>query len=346
MVGASLIEKLRRRVSSVRHQRRFQRSLEHMHGPSHLDTPTDAVVVVALVRDGMFYLDAFLRHYRTLGAAQFVFCDNGSTDGTIERLKAEPDVVILRSDLPWGEIENTFRTYAARRYASGRWCLFADMDEMFAFEGDAQIGLPGLTRYLQDQGHTALVAQMLEMMPEGPLSDAATLRYEQALEAFCWYDLRAVERHSYHDPSIGFSWFLQQNRLSNPQIEMLFGGLRKRVFDEHCCLTKHPLVRVVDGVEPGVHPHAAAQVRVADFTALIRHYKFAVDAAARDADTIRRQAISHGEDRQRQARFETDPQLSLWSDQTRRFDGLETLYKAGFLVRSEAFTRHLEQVKA
>ncbi len=303
------------------------------------------MIVVALVRDGMFYLDAFLRHYRALGAAQFVFCDNGSTDGTVERLKREKDVVILRCDLPWGEIENTFRRYAAERYAKGRWCLFADMDEMFEFEGAAQIGLPGLTRYLQDHGHSALMAQMLEMFPEGPLSAAAKLSYEQALETFCWYDLRAVERHGYHDPAIGFSWFLTGNRLANPKVEMLFGGLRKRVFGEQCCLSKHPLVRVVDGVEPGVHPHASAGVRVADFTALIRHYKFAGDTTARDADTIRRNAIPHGEDRQRQARFEAEPDLSLWSDQAERFQGFEPLYQAGFLIRSDAFTAYLEEAR-
>jgi len=345
MAGASLIDKIRRRVSSARHQRRFLTSIQHLHGPERAETPQDAVIVVALVRDGMFYLDAFLRHYRALGAAQFVFCDNGSTDGTIERLKTETDVVILRSDLPWGEIENDFRRYGAERYARGRWCLLADMDEMFAFEGDAQIGLPGLTRYLQDQNYTTLVAQMLEMVPQGPLNDAAKLSYEQALEAFKWYDLRGIERYDYHDPAIGFSWFLEGNTVDTPAIQMLFGGLRKRVFGEHCCLTKHPLVHVVDTVEPGVHPHAAAQVNVADFTALIRHYKFAGDTAARDADTLLRGAIPHGEDRQRLGRFKANPTLSLWSDQAQQFNGIAPLYEADFLVRSEAFTRYLEQVR-
>lgn len=309
-------------------RRRFEASVRHLHGPTAPDTAMDAVIVVALVRDGMFYLDAFLRHYRALGAARFVFCDNGSTDGTVVRLKTEADCVVLQSRLPWGEIENDFRHYAAQRHAPGRWCLYADMDEIFVWDE----GLPALAGRMQAQGATALVAQMLEMVPQGPLTEAAKLSYEEALGAFVWYDLRQIECRDYHDPEIGFSWFLAQNSLASDQVRMLFGGLRARVFGENCCLTKHPFVRVAKGVAPGVHPHAAAHVAVADFTALIKHYKFAGDVAARDAATVARGAIPHGEDRARLARLAKEPELSLWSAEALRFDGLEPLYAAGFLI--------------
>ena len=346
MPDVSLITRARYWWAEMLHRRRFLRSVRHLHGPVAPDTPPDAVVVVALVRDGMYFLDEFLTHYRRLGAAQFVFCDNGSSDGTIERLKTEPDTVILQSLLPWGEIENDLRRLAAERYAPGRWCLYADMDELFDFEGADQIGLPGLTRYLQAQGHTALVAQMLEMFPSEPLFAVTGLSYAQAVAAFDWYDLRQVLHRSYHDPETAFSWYLRRNTLSDPRIEMLFGGTRKRVFGEDCCLTKHPLVHVGGGVQPGVHPHAATGVSLADFTALIRHYKFAGNVAARDADTVARGAIPHGEDRARLARFERDADLTLWSGEAQRFSGLGPLYDQGFLIRSPAFTRYLEEERS
>lgn len=330
---SSVIGRITDRVARARAQRRFLASLSHLHGPRAADTPMDAVIVVALVRDGMFYLDAFLQHYRGLGAAQFVFCDNGSTDGTVERLASERDCAVLRSDLPWGEVENLFRRHAAERYAPGRWCLFADMDEMFAFDGDITHGLPGLSRALDAGGHTALVAQMLELVPQAPLSEAAGWTYPQALEAYHWYDLRDVERLDYHDPDIGFAWYLAQNSLSNGEVKIMFGGLRKRVFGEWCCLTKHPLVKLMGGALPGVHPHASAHVRCAPFTGLIRHYKFAGDTAARDADTVARGVIPHGEDRARLDRLKAAPDMTLWSEDMQRFEGLEPLYEAGFLLR-------------
>lgn len=336
MAGGSIIGRLKARRERAQHKRRFVRSVEVLHEGAPV---AEGVTVVALVRDGMFYLDEFLAHYRKLGAVRFVFCDNGSTDGTVARAMAEPDTVMLRSALPWGEIENDFRRYAAERYCRGQWCLFADMDEIF----EAGAGLDVLTRYLEANGYTALVAQMLEMFPQTPLRDAAGLSYREALAAFEWYDLREVERCGYHDEETGFSWFLQGNTVPDARIGILFGGTRRRVFGERCCLTKHPLVRLADGVEPGVHPHAAAHVACADFTALIRHYKFAGDTAARDADTVARAAIPHGEDRARLDRFAADPGLRLWTPEAQRFDGLAPLQKAGFLLRSDAFERFCKE---
>ena len=333
------------RFARDRQRARFLRSVRHLHGAPLAGDDPDAVVVVALVRNGAYYLDAFLRHYRGLGAAQFVFCDNGSTDETLDRVRAEPDTVLLQSTLRWGEVENLFRRHAAETFAAGRWCLFADMDEIFDFPGADRIGLRGLAAYLRSNGYTALVAQMLEMFPDAPLSEMAGLSYDQALARFTHYDLRRIEARAYHDPTLDFAWFLRDNTIGSDAIQVMFGGVRKRVFDEDCCLTKHPLIRVDGQTVPGLHPHCAANVACADMTALIRHYKFAGDPVARDRDTLARGAIAHGEDRKRLERFSDRPELTLWSDAARRFDGLDSLADQGFLVRSPAFAEFLENTQ-
>lgn len=345
MTGAVLsrVARLRRKLARARHRRRFLGSVAHLSGPQDPVAALDKVTVVALVRDGMFYLEAFLAHYRALGAARFVFCDNGSSDATVERLAVEPDCTVLRSTLPWGEIENDFRRHAAERFAPGRWCLFADMDEIFTIDGADRIGLDGLTRYLDRHGYTALVAQMLEMFAPMSLREAGELPYAEALRAFDHYDLRDVRCRPYHDPGIGFSYFLESNTVASPDIGVLFGGIRARVFGENCCLTKHPLVRVMADVQPGIHPHAAAHVACSDFTALIKHYKFANAPARRDADTLARGAVPHGEDAQRLQHYDSDPDLTLWTEQAQLFAGLRPLQEAGFLVRSEAYERYLNE---
>ncbi len=340
----SFTQRLRSKLAKARHRKRFRRSVKHLHGPMQPQVGAQDVIVIALVRDGGFYLDAFLEHYRQLGAAHFVFCDNGSTDSTLNQLRREGDCTVVQSTLPWGEIENDFRRYAAETCAPGHWCLYADMDEIFTFERATQIGLPGLTRYLDVHGYTALMAQMLEMFPRMTLHDAGQLSYEEALSEFDHYDLREITQHAYHDPEIGFAWFLQDNTTSNPDIPMLFGGTRARVFGEACCLTKHPLVKVLPGVMPGVHPHAAANVACADMSALILHYKFTNAPMARDADTAARGVIPHGEDHKRLDRFRSDPDLTLWSDQAERYAGLRPLQDAGFLHRSDVFDAYLHEV--
>jgi len=338
----SFWSRARAKLQYFRHRIRFRTSVRLLHGPPAPNTPADAVIIVALVRNGSFYLDEFLQHYRGLGAAQFVFCDNGSSDGTIARLQGEPDTVVLQSRLPWGEIESDFRRYAAERYAPGRWCLFADMDEIFDFEGAGRIGLPGLTQYLTQHGYSAVVAQMLEMFPEASLSDAAGKPYRDVLSQFRYYDLGQIVEYDYHDgENIGFSYFLGNNTVASSDIKVCFGGIRHKVFDEMCCLTKHPLVHVTGAVQPGVHPHCAANVVCADFTALIRHYKFANDPFGRDADTINRKAIPHGEDQKRVAVFQQAPQLSLFSETAKTWAGVTTLYEQGFLVRSQDFSAHV-----
>jgi hypothetical protein len=337
----NLLEKLSRRVRRWREGRRFKRSLRHVQGTTGpLGQPGD-VVVVALVRDGVYYLEDFLRYYRDLGAAGFFFCDNGSSDGTLERLRDEADCVVLQSTLPWGEVENRFRNHAAKAHCAGRWCLYADMDEQFTFEGAGRIGLPGLVRYLERQGHTALVAQMLEMFPDCPLKAAAEWSFAESVERFRFHDLQGVDRYDYHSPELSFRYALGRNSLANERIKVMFGGVRGRVFGEACCLTKHPLVFVGEGVEPGVHPHASAGVSCAEFTALIRHYKFAGDAAARDADTLARGVSVHGEDAKRLEAL-GDAGLSLWSEAAREDQSFAALEAEGFMVRSEGYLRYLE----
>lgn len=337
----SLLEKLSRRWRLWREGRRFKRSLRHVQGAAGPVGQPGDVVVVALVRDGAYYLEDFLRYYRGLGAAGFVFCDNGSSDGTLERLREEADCVVLQSTLPWGEVENRFRNHAAKVHCAGRWCLYADMDEQFTFEGAERIGLPGLVRYLESRGQTALVAQMLEMFPDGPLRAAAGWSLAESVERFRFHDLREVARYDYHSPEVSFRYALGQNSVSSDRIKVMFGGVRKRVFGEDCCLTKHPLVFVGEGVEPGVHPHASAGVICADFTGLILHYKFAGDAAARDADTLARGVSVHGEDAKRLEAF-ADEGLSLWSDAAREDQSFAALEAEGFMVRSEGYLRYLE----
>ena len=329
---APLADRLRKRLMRELHRLRLLASIRHLRGPRARVASRDEPVLITLVRDGAYYLDAFMAHYRGLGIRHFVFVDNGSEDETLDRLKSEQGVAILQSHLPWGAFENDLRAYAARRYGQDRWCLIADMDELFCFADTPGAKLPALTRQLEDAGYSGLMAQMLEMFPKAPLSAVAQLPYEAVLDQFSYCDISSVKAYDYTAAQTGLTYFLQQNTGATQEMKFQYGGIRGKVFGENCCLTKHPLFFLGPGVGPAVHPHVSTGLHLAPWTALIKHYKFANDALVRDRKSLAQASISHGEDRLRVDVLQANSNLSLWSETARPFPGLAALADAGFLV--------------
>lgn len=331
----SLLARIRNRLTEMARRRRFARAVTHVHGA--IDVPEGEVLAIVLVRDGAYYMDAFFDYYRALGIRYFAFIDNGSTDGTVARLRNEPGCVVDRAVLPLAQYEDLLRAYPAQTYGRNRWCLYIDMDEQFDFVGREAGGLPDLLGYLEEHGHTALMAQMLEMFPRAPLAEVQDLSFEQALDAFAYYDISEVHRYAYHSTDIPFEALLRGNTLSRDTLEFLFGGVRGKVFGEACCLTKHPLIFNGQSVVPAPHPHLSQNVVVSDMTAVVRHYKFAGNIAARDAASAVSGDLAHGEDRARLEVLEAQESLTLYSADAQKWAGLTPLQEAGFLVASETF---------
>ncbi len=338
----SLSGRIRRRLAEAARRRRFSQALIRVHGHDGFAVPEAAVLAIVLVRDGAYYLDAFFDYYRALGVTHFAFMDNGSTDDTLKRLTHEEGVVVDQARLPLAQYEDLLRAYPAQTYGQNRWCLYVDMDEQFDFEGRETYGMSALLRYLEGRGDTALMAQMLEMFPDAPLRQTQDLTFEAALEAFRFYDLRRVQSHPYHSAAIDFSALLRDNRVPEGAT-FKFGGVRKRVFNEDCCLTKHPLVFNSPNVMPAPHPHLSSGVQVSDVQAVIRHYKFAGNVMARDGTSAKSGDLAHGEDAARLAILQAQPDVTLYSDAAQRWDGFGPLYTAGFLEASDAYSAFLAE---
>jgi hypothetical protein len=306
--------------------------LRRVRGPARVTLAEDEAVAICLVKDGAYFLPAFLAHHFRIGVRHVVLVDNGSTDGTLDIAAAHDRVTVLRSRLPAADYENQLRARAAATAAKGGWRLFIDVDELFDWPFSDRVPLRDLLRRANARGATAVAAQMLDLFPEGDLMQARGLDFAAAIDAFRCYDLSSVERRPYHDPGIKFAGRLKNNVVSNPGIDVLFGGVRKAAFGEHPCLTKHPLVRPVEGVEPAAHPHCSSHARVADFTTLIRHYKFAGDFVARDRRQVAAGVWRHGEDRLRMEAVARRSSLNLAGPATRRLEKPEQLVDEGFLV--------------
>jgi hypothetical protein len=249
--------------------REVERDVEHLLGPERVPYGRDELVVLVLVRNGRAYVESFVEHYLSLGAKHIVFLDNGSTDGTIETLKGYDDVTVLRTGLPYKQYNIAFKRYLIERFGRDRWTLSVDVDELFDYPFSDVVGIGALLGYLNENAYTAVVSHMLDMFPGRPLREDGPCAGEGGLkESYRFYDISDVRTRPYSDiGDVG-------NVLGNEEIELLWGGVHRRIFGCSPLLTKHPLV-VLDGrLKPmDLSDHWVGNARVADFTGLLLHYK-------------------------------------------------------------------------
>ena len=196
-------------------------------------------------------------------------------------------------------------------FVEGGWRLVLDTDELLDFPGADRMHLPDLTQMLTAQGHTAMVCQMLEMVPPGPLYGYQGLSFEHTIKAFNSYSLADIDARDYYSKVTRWHWFMEQNKTTNPDIKIMFGVIRATLFGEECCITKHPLFKMGPEVNPGVHPHVSTGVTCADFSGVLRHYKFSGDYLEREKARIAEQRLKRNEAVLRISRFQEEPDLSF-----------------------------------
>src|SRR5918995_2162761 len=198
-------------------------SIEHLHGPEEVDYEADELVVVCLVRDGRPYVKSFVEHYRSLGAKHLFFLDNGSTDGTVEALENYDNTTVLRSKLPYKGYRLAFKRFLMGRFGKkDRWCLYADIDELFDYPYSDVVGLNSFLGYLTKNSYTAVAAQMLDMFPEEPLSGREGLLEDEPLkELLRFYDISNFTR-----TSIKERHYRHNNTLENDDIVIFSSGIR------------------------------------------------------------------------------------------------------------------------
>lgn len=315
---------------------RVRRASRHVSGPARITLAADGVACICLTRDAGYYLDVLLAHHRKLGVDHFLFIDNGSQDDTLERLAREPDVTVVANHLSVAQYECHLRAQIARRHVRGGWFLFVDSDELVDIPLETAATLGDVAAYCNRRDYDAVVSQSLDLFSPAPLSESRSWSYAQSVARFDRYSLGAVMDHPYHDPEIEFAWYLRLNRLSNPDIAFKFGGTRHELFGEHCALTKHSMVRNAGHIDLYCHPHCSNGVMCADFTLLLRHYKFAGPYLERERRQVQAGIWEHGEDQARLRRIDTeDFRFTLAQDQG--FDGCAPLVEAGFLTLPPLF---------
>lgn len=150
----------------------------------------DDILCFMSVRNEALRLPHFLDHHRKLGVDHFLIVDNDSTDGTRDLLAAQPDVSLWTTTASYKQARFglDWVTWLQMRHGHGHWCLTLDADELLIYPYWQTRNLPALTGWLADQGLPAMAAMMLDLYPEGPLSQAQIAAGDDPLTVLRWFD--------------------------------------------------------------------------------------------------------------------------------------------------------------
>src|SRR5215218_1335759 len=313
-------------------------SIEHLHGPEEVDYEPDELVVVCLVRDGRPYVKSFVEHYRSLGAKHLFFLDNNSTDGTVEALKTYNSVTVLQTMLPYKEYKHLMKQYLIGRFGKkNRWCLCVDIDELFDYPYSDLIGLGSLLGYLNGNSYTAVVAQMLDMFPEEPLSGReGTLEDEPLKERHRFYDISNLKR-----VSIKKNPRLRNNTLQSDEIETFRNGIDNTVFGTEPLRTKFPLVFTDGTIKPfDRSSHWVDNANIADISCVLFHYKFLDGYFHKRTMQAVQEENHYKNSRGAKKHLEVlnrNPTLKMKRESARELKGVNDLVENGFLAVSEEY---------
>ena len=328
-----VFKSIRREVQDLRNSIRqryrhlkLRNSIQHIHGRVSLNYSDDELVVVCVVRNGRIYINSFIKHYFTLGVKHIVFLDNGSSDDTIRLASTYDNVTVLKTDLPYSKYENVMKDYLVHRFSEGRWSLCVDIDEFFDWPYSGIVRLDSLLHYLNARGYTAVVAQMLDLFSDLPLSQLRDNPGEDITTNYTYYDMSNISM-------VDYPW----SRLSTDEVKYHSGGIRKTLFGTNNGLTKAPLVFVDSRIQLFKDWHHAENAYIANFTCALLHYPFTssfYDKVGDAAATKRYGHVTSDEYDRYWRRLSAEPELCMRLETSRRYSGIESLLNEGFLVAS------------
>lgn len=144
------------------------RQLAHLSGPAQSASTRDLVLVAPCYGDHPTLL-AFLDHHRELGVDKFVFLDLSPSGALAKRLREHGDCAVWR---PRGEPDPKkaifWLNFLRRRYATGRWCLSLELNDLFVFARCETRNIKDLIEFLETEQRDHMYALVVELYGNRP----------------------------------------------------------------------------------------------------------------------------------------------------------------------------------
>ncbi|WP_425093807.1 glycosyltransferase family 2 protein [Tropicimonas sp. S265A] len=154
------------------------------------DIQSQDILCFVTARNERIRLPYFLDYYRNLGVDQFLFVDNGSSDGSVDYLAAQPDVSVWSTQASYrsARFGMDWTSQLLRKHGTGHWCLTVDPDEFLVYPFCETRPLRALTDWMDASRLRALPAMLLDMYPRGPLDAHPYSEGQNPFEIASWFD--------------------------------------------------------------------------------------------------------------------------------------------------------------
>lgn len=247
------------------------------------------VAVVSVVRNEMFMLPHFLAHYRKLGVESFLIADNCSDDGTLEYLAEQPDVALFCADTQFRTAAqgSDWKVALMAQMRMNRWSLVADSDELLLYPGYQSLSLADFLAQERFAGADAFRIFMLDMYPDGALSEVDFTSGDPFSEA------GFVDRETLLGETLGRGTFSNRSTVTSGLRHRLLAGSRPDLFvsEKAALLRYRPWMRV------SVSLHYASEVTYADQDLIFGHFKYNAEFRAKaQREILRGQYFNDGEE--------------------------------------------------
>jgi hypothetical protein len=295
--------------------------------PVHLDA--EAVLAFSCIRDESLRLPWFLEFYRQAGVTRFFIVDNGSQDGSTEYLTAQTDVSLFFTEDSYAESECGLKWINGLldRFADGHWALTLDADELLVYPVCERVDIRQLAAYLESVGADSLMTMILDMYSDRAIASTRYTPGEPFLEACPFFDSDTYSRDTSHSVPVR-------------------GGARERVFwrdfdREYPApfLPKVPLVKWRRGRFYEASTHRISNIRPAELTGALLHFKFfddfpgraALEAERKEHFAEARQYVTYSEVLTR------TPELTMFHERSVRYVDSLQLVRLGMLRMPDSY---------
>lgn len=286
------------------------------------------LLLLSVMRNEMPRLPWFLDYYRKLGVEKFVIVDNMSTDGSVEFLLGNEDVILYQTSDRYSAAGAGMRwvNELVDRHGRHGWCLHVDADEAFIFPGGERSDLKQFTEYLDSSGYEAVLAPLLDMFPSVVSTEGSS-------------DFQALQA-----PYV----FLDNSLRSYPSAicpyQEIFGGVRRRLFGGFQLLNKVPLINGAAGIRFLMSSHRVTSARMADVTGALLHYHLVYilrsEYRALLAEAIERREFPSNSLERLRSQILAEKLLSsasLLGESSIRFESTDQLVELGLMQTSPKF---------
>lgn len=217
-------------------------------------------IYVCVVKDDLARIQMSYEHHKKIGVTNFVFIDNGSSDGTLEWLQNQPVVVYQTLDpfIMWAKV--AWVSKVINHFGFDRWYLILDSDELFSYPGCEDDLIEEYIAQLERKGIEKDFSFMLDMYSDEVLFENKNSE-APIQERFCYFDADSYElRNCLH-------------------YKKVIGGPRQRIFASKDTMemlqNKYPLVYYKKG---DIYRYHYVAPYLDNFskkcTSALLHYKF------------------------------------------------------------------------